>query len=58
MNYTLCEEVFEGDDAFFFETIKFLVEEAGVKTDIKNKEGKTAKELAVNPEIKSYLESL
>ncbi|WP_204344624.1 hypothetical protein [Psychroserpens algicola] len=57
MNYALCEKVFEGNDAFL-ETIRFLVENAGVRTDIKNKDGKTAKELAVNPKIKAYLESL
>ncbi|WP_460220274.1 hypothetical protein [Psychroserpens sp. MEBiC05023] len=58
MNYALCEATYEGADDEILKTIKFLVEEVGVRTDIKNKDGKTAKELAVNPKIKAYLESL
>ncbi|WP_204344623.1 hypothetical protein [Psychroserpens algicola] len=58
IDYALCEATYEGADDEILKTIKFLVEEVGVRTDIKNKDGKTAKELAVNPKIKAYLESL
>jgi hypothetical protein len=37
--------------------LAFLIEH-GAKTDIKNKKGKTAKDLAVNQNVKKYLESL
>jgi ankyrin repeat protein len=37
--------------------LAFLIEH-GAKTDIKNKKGKTAKDLAVNENVKKYLESL
>ncbi len=39
------------------EILQFLVDE-GVKTKLKNKEGKTALDMAINPEIKAYIKSL
>ena len=39
------------------EILQFLVDE-GVKTKLKNKEGKTALDMAVNAEIKAYIKSL
>ncbi|WP_460220276.1 hypothetical protein [Psychroserpens sp. MEBiC05023] len=56
MNIVQCNATDENDILFY--SVKYLVEEVNVKTDIKNKDGKTAEELAVNPKIKTYLESL
>lgn len=55
MEYATCSGDTETED--LLELIKYFIS-IGVKTNIKNHEGKTAKELAVNQKVKDYLEIL
>lgn len=59
MKYAQCDGLkFEGKyEEELLKTIKYFVS-IGVKINIKNKEGKTAIDLAVNPKVKEYLQGL
>ncbi|MCB9044454.1 MAG: hypothetical protein R2798_09415 [Chitinophagales bacterium] len=55
MEYCLCPA--PNDAKELVETIAYLIK-LGAKTDIKNKEGKTAKDLAVNEKVRDFFEEM
>jgi len=55
MEYAGCPAPDDPDD--LIKTMQYLIE-LGSKTDLKNKEGKTAYDLAVNKEVKAFLKTL
>jgi len=55
MKYCRCPSSDDSDK--LVETIQYLIT-LGARTDIKNKMGKTAKEIAVNEKVKLFLEEI
>lgn len=55
MEYAGCPAPDGAED--LINTLKYLIE-LGSKTDLKNKEGKTAYDMAVNKEVKAFLKTL
>jgi hypothetical protein len=55
IEYCLCPAQSDADE--LVKTLAYLID-LGAKTDIKNKDDKTAKDLAVNEKVKEFLENL